>query len=353
VSCGATSKARNMKESRRDFIKASLAISVITVSRATTQPAQAAAAGPKKIALVVSTKKKDNHEAAFAQALSNFHWHPVHNDKHADGDYDKIKPDAKDVDGQVDLIVAAGGLPAAIAVATALKEDSSSTPFVFLVGRYPQSASGDDLAAAGLFNSSNKAGGVDQNVPAQNENNFKLLRDNHGVAIDKVGLIVNDKNPITTPEVTAWKNITDSGKQPDARFIYHLASNDASGLKKLFDDIRNTKPPPPDGIIVSSDAYLRSLGNVDFDKQLRDPATGGGKFPGWVCYPYKEYVLASGANSVYSPYTPDLATAAATDQNTAYWQLGLKAVDALNGNPAKLATWDSSTRSWVDGDFPT
>jgi len=339
-----------MNESRRDFIKGSLAISVITVSKATrTQAAPA----KKRVALVVSTKKKDNHEAAFAQALSNFHWHPVRNDKHADGDYGKIKNDAGNVASQVDLIVAAGGLPTAIAVATALREGSSATPFVFLVGRYPRSASGYDAAAADLFNSSNKAGGVDQNVPAQNQSNFKLLKDNHGVAIDKVGLIVNDQNPITTPEVAEWRNITDSGKQPDPRFIYHLATNDANGVKKLFDDIRNTTAPRPDGIIVSSDAFLRSVGNVDFDKELRD--AGGGNFPGWACYPYKEYVLdtAGVTKGVYSPYTPELAAPAATNPNTAYWQLGLKAVDALTGNDARLATWDSSNGSWVDGDFPT
>jgi hypothetical protein len=334
-----------MKESRRDFIKASLAVSVITVSRATTQ---AAPAKKKQIAFIVSTKKKDTHEAAFAQALSTFHWDPDHpNDKHEDGDYAKIKGDAKNLAKQVDLIVAAGGLPAALAVATALKEDKSDTPFVFLVGYYPQSAGGD---LDDLFTSSNKAGGVNQNVPAQNENNFKLLRDDHGVAIDKVGLIVNDKNPITTPEVAAWKNITDSGKNPNPDFIYHLKSNDATGLKTLFDDIKNTKPGPPDGLVVSSDAYLRSLGNDDFDKQLRD--AGGGKFSGWVCYPYQEYVAATGANSVYSRSTPQLATLYPTDRNTGYWQLGQKAVDALNGNSAKLATWDSSTSSWVDGNFP-
>src|SRR5262249_40134564 len=149
---------------------------------------------------------------------------------------------------------------------------------------------------------------VDQNVPAQNENNFKLLRDNHGVAIDKLGLIVNDTNPITIPEVAAWKNITDSGKQPADRFIYRLPSNDTNGLNKLLKDIRDTTPPVPAGIIVSSDAYLRSLGNVDFDTQLRaSSASGGGNFSGWVCYPYTEYVPASGANTMYSPYTPNLA----------------------------------------------
>jgi hypothetical protein len=330
-----------MKESRRDFIKASLAISVITVSRATTQ---AAPAKKKRIAFVVSTQKKDSHEATFRQALSTFHWDPDHpDDKHADGDYAKIIGDAKDVAKKVDLIVAAGGLPAAIAVATALKQDKSDTPFVFLVGHYPQSASGDDVLAADLYNSSNKAGGVNQNVPAQNENNFKQLRDDHGVAIDKVGLIVNDLNPITKPELAAWGKM-----KPEERFIYHLPSNDGTGLKKLLDDIRNTSPPLPDGLVVSSDAYLRSLGNVDFDKQLR--AAGGGKFLGWVCYPYQEYVRDIGANSVYSRSTPQLAATDVTDQSTGYWQLGQKTVDALNVNPAKLATWNGS--SWVDGYFP-
>jgi hypothetical protein len=128
------------------------------------------------------------------------------------------------------------------------------------------------------------------------------------------------------------------------------AAFDATGLKTLFDAIKNTKPSPPDGLVVSSDAYLRSLGNVDFDKQLR--AAGGGKFSGWVCYPYEEYVPDFGANTVHSRSTPNLATPYPTDRNSAYWQLGQKAVDALNQNPAKLATWNSSTSSWVDGDFP-
>src|SRR4051812_14332308 len=97
-------QGEKMKESRRDFIKASLAISVITVSRATTRSAQAAPAKKKKVALVVSTTKKDNHEAAFAQVLTNFHWHPDRDDKHADGDYTKIKGDVKNVSKKVDLI---------------------------------------------------------------------------------------------------------------------------------------------------------------------------------------------------------------------------------------------------------
>ena len=126
-----------MKESRRDFIQASLAISVITVSRT-----QATAAPKQKIALVVSSTKKDDHEAAFFQALSDFRWYPDHpNDQHANFDYSQINLDTKKVD-KFDLIVTAGGIPAAAGVATALKQDGSSTPFIFLIGRYPQSASG-------------------------------------------------------------------------------------------------------------------------------------------------------------------------------------------------------------------
>src|SRR5262245_8858776 len=218
-----------MKGSRRDFIKTSTALSVITVTRAVAQ------ADPKKIALVVTTNKKDKHEAAMLRALSDYRWHPRHpDDKHANGKYDKIKDDAKDVYDKVDLIVAAGALPAAIAVATVLKEQKSSTPFIFLIGRYPQSASGDDADAADLFNSKNKAGGVDMNVPAQLENNFKQLRDDHGVSIDKVGLILNRSNPFSIPELTAWQGITGIPNQPPNRFIYYLETNDQQGLRNLL-----------------------------------------------------------------------------------------------------------------------
>jgi hypothetical protein len=61
----------DVKENRRDFIKTSLAISVLTVSKIATESTAQAAPTKKKIALVVSTRQKNNHEAAFAQALSN------------------------------------------------------------------------------------------------------------------------------------------------------------------------------------------------------------------------------------------------------------------------------------------
>jgi hypothetical protein len=217
-----------------------------------------------------------------------------------------------------------------------------------LIGRYPTSNSGVDFYAAELYNSpsTKKVGGVDQNIPAQNGANFQALYTQGGVAIDKVGLIVNDNNPITLPEVSGWTSLTVSGTSTDPDFIYHLTGENDQGIQPLLDDIRNS--PQPDGIVVSSDPYLREVGNAGFDAQLRRAGTGG-NFAGWVCYPFKEYVL-SGANSIYSASTPVLATDVPTDTTTAYYQLGLKADDALHQRPPMLTQWTGS--AWASVAFP-
>jgi hypothetical protein len=349
-----STKESAMRESRRDFIKTSAAFGVLTVTKATAEPGSpAAAVARKKIGLVVSTKKRDGHIAAFKQALTDNRWDTVNPPLFANGKYgpthQELKNHAKTHIGNVDLVAAAGGLPAAVAVATAIKElGATTTRFIFLIGRYPKSNSGDDADAADLYDSPNKAGGVDQNVPAQNGKNFWLLNTQYGVAIDKVGLIVNDNDPITKPEVTEWKQITDpgSGKHPDPNFIYRITGENDEGIADLLDAISKANPQPA-GIVVSSDPYLRSVGNVNFDAQLRDQT--GGNFKGWVCYPYKEYVSAS-PQTVYSAVTPVLASNDPGDKSTAYYQLGLAAVDALNQNAAQLTTWNGS--NWVSGPYP-
>jgi hypothetical protein len=343
-----------MKKSRRDFIQASVAFGVLTVTKATAQPGSPAA-GPiitKRIALVVSTKKKDNHIAAFKQALRDKNWNTPTPPLFADDKYGPTHNELKRLTNRhitngVDLIVAAGGLPTAVAVATVVNINDAAPPFIFLVGRYPKSNSGLDADAAELYNSptTKKVGGVDQNIPAQNGANFQALKTKGGVAIDKVGLIVNNNNPITAPEVDEWKKLTDSGNSPNPNFIYHITGENDQSISPLLNDIK-TKPQP-DGIVVSSDPYLREVGNANFDAQLRD--LNGGAFAGWVCYPYKEYVLAS-TESFPSTSTPELATDDPADQKTAYYQLGLKADDALNNRPANLTQWSGST--WQPTSFP-
>jgi hypothetical protein len=332
-------------KSRRDFIQTSVAFGVLTITKATAEPAR------KRIALVVSTKKKDNHIEAFKQALRDKNWNTSTPPLFADDKYGPAHNELKRLTNRhitngVDLIVAAGGLPTAVAVATVVNSNDAAPPFIFLVGRYPKSNSGVDADAAELYNSptTKKVGGVDQNIPAQNGANFQALK-TKGLAIDRVGLIVNDNNPITAPEVDEWIKLTDSRNSPNPNFIYHLKGENDHAILPLLNDIK-TKPQP-DGIIVSSDAYLREVGNVNFDAQLRDLNVGA--FYGLVCYPYKEYAIAK-PESFFSTSTPDLATDDPADQKTAYYQLGLKVDDALNKRPANLTQWNGS--SWQPATFP-
>jgi hypothetical protein len=368
-----------MKESRRDFVGTSIAFGMLSVTKVIAQPGSRAAVSKKNIGFLVSTKLRDKHDNAFQQALSTQGWdsNKVQYDwQHADDNYN-ISPNQtlKDLAGQhitkkADLIVSAGGLPTATAVAYAVttytpknpSDPPTPPPFIFLIGRYPTSNSGIDLDAADLYNCSRtyKVGGIDQAIPNQNQANFELLRIKSAglVTIDTVGLIVNNNNPITPPEMDAWSRLTDAtdpGNTTDPSLIYAIANPNDQGITELLDTIKNADPQPT-VIVVSSDAYLREVGNVDFDTQLR--AADGGNFQGWVCYPYPEYVRKPKANSIYSATTPVLATNNPTYTDAAYYQLGLTAADVLdqqmnNTSPqnAGLKRWNGSGWDPADHNF--
>jgi hypothetical protein len=350
-------------ESRRAFIKTSAALGVLSVTKAS--GVFAAAPVLKTIGFVVSTPIQPNHLAAFEQALDANGWQTATRRALVDPDsagskYGPAHNELRNIsqtyiEQGVDLIVAAGGLPAAIAVATAVNNNlTTAPPFIFLIGRYPVSGEAD---GADLYNcpTSKKVGGVDQNLPAQNPSNFTQLNSKSSgvVTIGTVGLIVNKNNPITAPEVAAWQ----AQGRVNQNYIFSLKgeNNDTNSMRQLLKDISRQTP---NGIVVSSDAYLRSIG-LSFDLLLRAPASGGGGgFSGWACYPYREYRLAS-TQSMYSESTPALAVDDLTDQNTGYYQLGLKAAQALSNtltSAKALTTWtktSTSSYSWVDGAFPT
>jgi hypothetical protein len=346
-----------MNKSRRDFIAASAGMGILSVTKA------AAQATTKRIGFVVSTADMPGHVASFLQGLDDAGWQTATKKatvvwasaggKYGSGHDDLQKHAAKHILRGVDVIVAAGGLMTAIAAAKACGAAAASAanvpPFVYLLGRSPASASGDDVDAADLFNSTYKAGGVDQNIPAQNEANFQMLQtvSNGVVTAANVGLIVNDNNAITKPETTLW---TKSGGH-DPRFIYRLQGENDQGLSPMLQKLRLANPQPA-GIVVSCDPFIRSLGPA-FDAQLRAP--NGGKFTGWVCYPFREYLdpLAANPNSLVSSTTPALATDDPTDQNSAYYQLGKKTAQVLDRIVAGTTTnvgvvaWDGKNKKWT------
>jgi hypothetical protein len=322
-----------MKKSRRDFIAASAGMGMLSVTKAAAQTVT------KKIGFVVSTADKASHIAAFMQGLDDAGWQTTTKKaamfwasaggKYGSAHYELQNHAARHIARGVDMIVAAGGLMTAVAAAKACdaaKATAVNVPLIYLIGRSPISASGDDADAADLFNSRYKAGGVDQNIPAQNEANFQLLQTASGgsVTAANVGLIVNDNNSITKPETSLWT------RTHNPSFIYRLQGENDQGLPGLLLKIKQAKPQPA-GIVASSDPYLRSIGS-DFDAQLR--AASGGNFAGWVCYPFREYLDPSAPNpkSRLSNTSPSLATDDPTDPNSAYYQTRQKSSDCPRQN---------------------
>jgi hypothetical protein len=256
----------------------------------------------------------------------------------------------KHIGKNVDMIVSAGGLPTATAVATAIKENEADTgadkkpspPFIFLIGRLPTIGDPDlDPGAKDLLESTFKAGWVDQNVPAQHQGALELIRAK-GVSIKKVGLIANPNNPMTKAEVELWKTLSYSTAPatPDPALIFAPSGDNESLMAGILPAIKTLKP---EAIVVSSDPYLRSLG-ASFDQQLRTQAM----FTGFVCYPFKEYAMKDETKRIRSR-APSLASS--------YYQLGLKAAYVLPnlGGPdipqAGRTTWDpllGENGDWVE-----
>jgi hypothetical protein len=334
-----------MKKDRRDFIKASAAIGMFGVTEASAQT-------PKKIGFVVSTRDNTNHVLSFMQALEDRGWSG--SDKvrffweSAEGAYGSSHTELPDhakkhIDRGVDLIVAAGGLMSAIAVAQVLRNRSSSIKFVYLIGRTPLSSDPNYGDTSVFATSNNKAGGVDQNIVTQNEKNCSDLYQisSNGVTPGNVGLIVNHNNVITAPEIKEWKN----GHGHTGTLIFDVTAENDQQMSAVFGKISSAGAALA-GLVVSSDPYFRSFA-PDFDKKLR--AASGGKFKGYVCYPYQEYMdyldPAYSSKSVKSKYTPTLATDDDTTvsiDKRAYYQLGLKVVDFLNGTNPAVATWNGT-----------
>jgi hypothetical protein len=355
-----------MKASRRDFIKASTAIGMAGITQ-TAAAAAAKAAAKAKIGFVVSTSDQPDHIRCFLRGLQDnqewgtatkpikFYWASA-NGKYGGGRKELYRHAMKHmVNHQVNMIVAAGGLASAIAVAQAVDKyahdhGDQGIPFSYLIGRTPLANEAEGKA---LYQSAFKTGGVDQAIPAQNENNIMQLKEAFGAAVtpDTVGLIVNNNNPMTPREALAW--------QAQHQFLFQASRNTENDkqIAEVCSDVARAlaSDPKPNAIVVSSDPYFRSFG-PEFESQLRDPS--GGNFAGYVCYPYQEYQDPPTDNSIVSKYTPKLSADVFTDDDTtivktAYYQLGFNTANvlqALSDNPGTFPTvppkvWNGTT--WV------
>jgi hypothetical protein len=236
-----------------------------------------------------------------------------------------------------DLIVTAGGLPAAMAAANTL-DPQTDPQFVYLSGI--------------LLNTTNtcNSGGVNQNVPMQNQARKSTLT---GRVADptRIWLVVNNNNTIfSNAEIAAW------GKASVQEFFQGSPTNpptntnDNTNNNHFIQEFQAlaSMATPPLGLVISPDPYFRhwrTAFTIALDDQLPVP----------VCYPYHEFVDAAAptgnhGNSI-SLDEPALARGAGPTPltDTAYYQLGLKAGQFLtakaSGHPKQfvgVTTWNGT-----------
>jgi hypothetical protein len=330
-----------MAGSRRDLMKATLAISVLSVYNARAQ------SGPDKVIGIIHTTWWDSEfDKCFKRGLSDSGWlprvripfllKPVRG--HYGGTYkhDELRKAIKD-HGNVDVIVAAGG---GVAAAAAQDQILGKTPkFVFLVGHLPA-----------LSPYPSGAGGVVTNTPAQNPNRVQKLKElDASIDLTQVWLVQNFNSNFIDPEAAAW------GNQNVFRF-FEGEDNDPS---KFDQYVQTLSRHNPSGLVVSSDPFFRMMAGSSGLPGVPSFTQALASLKKPICYPFKEFFDAAPTDAsgkktcnwlgpslaidFVDPGSNPTPTAVAL---TAYYQLGQK-VGAFFKDPLTVGVvrWDGS--NWV------
>jgi|SRR5262245_43210437 hypothetical protein len=311
-----------MTQNRRDFINSSIAVTLLTISKASAQGGQ-----PRRIG-IVSTGFNDEFEACFLQALKDDGWEkqptslrPIHVHGPINAAYGgstghsalRNAVRAHVMTNGVHLIVAAGGN---VTQASAWEELSNiKRPFVYLSGRLPQTPAPPPPPG--------KYCGVVLNTSAQYSDAVKKFG-RLGIDPSAVWLVQNRNSEAAflDGEYNDWVlNIKNNN-----RFLFFdppLQANNAAQYPSEVSKLRSSSPAPK-GIVVSPDSYFRLTADA-FTNAMN---SGSPRIP--ICYPFKDF----------NPSLPDfplpnvatLSSANSSDQNNAYYQLGDRAADVLNNS---------------------
>jgi hypothetical protein len=338
-----------MSESRRHFIKGSLALSLLTVSNASAQ------AG-KQIGIVHSATWGDGDplEACFKQGLEDQNWTPTSGRRAAErgssrrairplkpvryryefvqgqygGQYggtfgqDGIAAAIKKL-GTVDLVVAAGGNISAQAAADA------NVKFLFLIGVMPPNGFG-----AGAL------GGVNLDTASQGQHQARINAFTSIADKSKIYLVQNYNSAMADQEAKTWQGLKAG---PIIQFFKagNPSLKNPADVKDAIAASINNIPADAQGIVISADPLFRDL------KVRGHLAKACSNLKGVsVCYPFKDYVASHPGATWLGP--PLASTNSAEIKNTAYYGLGVKTGKYLNGNGGNVgtSTWDGTNNRW-------
>jgi hypothetical protein len=343
-----------MNLNRRDLVKSSIAITFLTVSKASAQI-------QKTIGVVTTIKlnRNDDEWQCFVAGLNQDGWYETgggskhvifHDPTGAEGKYGGsfntsfLKGLIAGHDG-VDLIGVVGGVISRVAAAQQL----TNIPYVYLSGMAPSDSSTSPPtplppAIAGQYS------GIILNIPAL----YAAARMQvGGSSPGNVWLVQNYNSGMTPAETFAWQN----GFRTDRDFKFfdpagaHTSpNNDASQFGSEVAKLITKMSGTVSGVIVSPDAFFRWQ-KTPFTTAM----TSGLNVP--ICYPFKDYPLRT------TPVTDQLlkgSPALSIDPNganpndvqqTAYYQFGYLAGQFLDNpntlQPAKTWNWNGTTGRWL------
>jgi hypothetical protein len=337
--------------SRRDLLKASAAISVLTVTSAEAQI--------KRLAVVHSVGWRENTSnnalyQSLAAGLASTGWHidgsnpdldytyrPVRGADRGDGREITKVLDA--ISGNIDLVIAAGGLVAGRGASNhALRK-----PFIYIIGANPSSP--QDLTG--------NVGGVNLNSVRQNEFRLAKVLDLAGLpqsAANTILLLQNNNSRNRADEVNDWRALG-GYDVPDGNQYFPLFKTGnpdpdiPAAVQSALDyslTTQNLNNMGIRGIVVSADPFFgraTTLTNagVSVIVNLLVMKLNSLGFP--VVYPladYRQYNPTGRWDSI----GPMLgSTSNPTNPLTAYWKLGVKAGTFLMTNQTQpVSTWMGS-----------
>jgi hypothetical protein len=309
-----------MTQNRRDFIKSSTAVTLLTVSNASAEPA--AQAVNRKIGVFHTTKISDQEWGCFKAGLGSS-WQPT-KEGEAGGQYGGTHKHAVLASyihkENVDVIVAAGGVTSRLAASEELA--AIQVPFVYMAGMAPDPP---DTASS---TTNGKYCGVILNVSRQYDT--ALTNNFFSMGIDKtdVLLIQNYNADMTPSELALW-----GYNYPSFRFfeasvpIDNPNPNNNTAVQNGFNQewARFQRLyQKPKGVIVNPDPYFRLTAQA-FKNALQIALPN---IP--VCYPFSDYGPFT-LPEFLLPGAPILSSSSTTDTNNAYYVLGARTADVLNG----------------------
>jgi hypothetical protein len=325
-----------MTQNRRVFINSSIAMTLLTMSKASAQGGQ-----PRRIG-IVSTGFNDEFEACFLQALKDDGWerqptslrpivvpNPINAPYGGSSGHSGLRNAVRAhvTTNGAHLIVAAGGN---ITQASAWEElINIKRPFVYLSGRLPETPTPPPPPG--------KYCGVILNTSPQYADAVKKFV---GLGIDPgaVWLVQNrnSEEAFLDSEYKDW--VLKIGNTN--RFLFFNPppqENKAAQYPSEVNKLRSSSPAPQ-GIVVSPDSYFRITAGA-FTNAMNSISP---RIP--ICYPFKDFVNPSSPDFLL-PNGATLSSANSSDRNNAYYQLGGRAADVLNNstvaNPLPQTQLDS------------